>query len=445
MKKQALLSLILSVIVFLVAPTERTYGQPPAGVVPGQYIVLLRSGVSPEAVATDHALAPAFTYRTAIRGFAGLIPEGRVRALQSDPRVAAVIPDRLVSIIEKPQGKPGGGGGNAGQVVPAGVQRIGADTVAHNGSGIGVAIVDTGLDFNHADLQPLGAASFSAVSASAQDDHGHGTHVGGIVAARDNASDVVGVADAATLYAVKVLDRSGSGTDSQIIAGLDWIAQNASVVTPNIRAANMSLGRSGTIGDNPALRGAIQALYNMDITVVAAAGNDCGMEVSEMIPAGYPEVLAIASSTAASGSNQCRFFNGFIATDTASYFTTDGKLQATNVGVTISAPGDEKENISKSCFINSVGILSTKLGGGTTRMSGTSMAAPHVAGVVALLWQKTIELGFSPLTVEQARSKIRGSANGVGAAPLNSPASCYSFDDEREGVVSAPGALGTVQ
>lgn len=444
MKKEWVFTLILSLIVFFVAPTEQAYGQPPAGVVPGRYIVLLQPGVSPEAVASDHGLAPAFTYRTAIRGFAGLIPEGRIRALQSDPRVVAVIPDRLVAILEKPQGKPGGGGGNAGQVVPAGVQRIGADTVTHDGSGIGVAIVDTGLDFNHADLQPLGSASFSAVSASAQDDHGHGTHVGGIVAARDNTSDVVGVADGATLYAVKVLDRSGSGTDSQIIAGLDWIALNAESVTPSIRVANMSLGRAGTIDDNTALRAAIQALYNKNITVVAAAGNDCGMEVSEMIPAGYPEVLAIASTTAASGSNQCRFFSGFIATDTASYFTTDGKLQA-SIGVTISAPGDEKENISKSCFINSVGILSTKLGGGTTRMSGTSMAAPHVAGVVALMWQKTIELGLSPLGVEPARSKIRESANGVGSAPLNSPASCYSFDGEREGVVSAPGVLGTVQ
>jgi len=106
------------------------------------------------------------------------------------------------------------------------------------GQGIGVAVVDTGLDFKHPDLSAnintTRGFSFTSVArtSSAQDDQGHGTHVGGIIAALDNQIDVVGVAPQAKLYAVKVLDRSGRGTDSTVIAGLDWIAANAQKAAP---------------------------------------------------------------------------------------------------------------------------------------------------------------------------------------------------------------------
>jgi subtilisin len=260
--------------------------------------------------------------------------------------------------------------------------------------------------------------------------------VGGIVAARNNTADVVGVAPDATLYAVKVLDAFGSGTDSTVMAGLDWIQDNWNRVSPPIRVVNMSLGRSGTLDDNPALRQAVQHLYNQGLVVVVSAGNDPAVEVSQQVPATYPEVLAIASTTALGGTSQCRSRSA-IAADTASWFTTDGAFNtASGIGVTVSAPGGEKETIAKSCTITSVGILSTKLGGGTTRMSGTSMAAPHVSGVVALMWQR-----FGSLDPEVARNNLRSSADRVGTAPLDSPASGYSFDGEREGVVWAPGAL----
>ena len=177
------------------------------------------------------------------------------------------------------------------------------------------------------------------------DDNGHGTHVSGIIAARNNTIDVVGVAPNATLYAVKVLDRSGSGTDSTVMAGLDWIALNASLVSPEIRVVNMSLGRQGSLNDNPALRAAVQNLYDSGITVVVSAGNDSGLDVSQEVPATYPEVLAIACSTAVDGGNSGCIFGGVIKADTASYFTTDGKYDpATRIGVTISAPGVEKED-----------------------------------------------------------------------------------------------------
>jgi subtilisin family serine protease len=152
-------------------------------------------------------------------------------------------------------------------------------------------------------------------------------------------------------------------------------------------------------------------------------------------------VIAVASTTAKSGTNAYRGFSGVIGEDTASYFSSDGAWNATTgIGVTISAPGETQENISKAGFLQSVGILSTKLGGGTTSMSGTSMASPHTAGVAALVWQKTLA-GGQTVTPEQVRARLRGGAVNVSLAPYHSPTTGYSFDGEREGVLSAPGAL----
>ncbi len=128
-----------------------------------------------------------------------------------------------------------------------------------------------------------------------------------------------------------------------------------------------------------------------------------------------------------------------IKADTASYFTTDGQYAfdstaGGNVGVTISAPGEDAENISKGCLISSAGILSTKLGGGTTRMSGTSMASPHVAGITARLIQTNT--AWTPETIRTALRTTFASQKSVAA--LDSPTSSYTFDGGREGVATAP-------
>src|SRR5437870_4251197 len=193
-----------------------------------KHIVLLKAGVSPAAVAAGHGVRPEFVYGTAVNGFAGVIPPGRLRALQNDPRVAAIVRDNAVYVL----GKPGGGGTSTGQVVPEGVIRVGATpgTVTYTGAGIGVAVVDTGVDLGHPDLAALDA--YSAYGGSAQDDNGHGTHVAGIIAAQNNGIDVVGVAPGAQIFAVKVLDGSGSGSDATVIAGLEYVATNANHVTP---------------------------------------------------------------------------------------------------------------------------------------------------------------------------------------------------------------------
>lgn len=406
----------------------------------GKYIVTFREGTSQaqRAAAVQRAAGELrFNYSIVNAVAIRITNPNTLAALQRDPSVLSIVPDRKVSAFQESNGvganaKPGGGGSSSGQVIPSGVQRVGLPASGNDGSGVGVAIVDTGIDLLHADLAP-GAGSFSAFGSSCQDDNSHGTHVAGIVAALDNSTGVIGVAPAARPYCVKVLDGSGSGSDSDVMAGLNWVAQNANVVAPPIRVVNMSLGRPGSLGDNPSLRTAVQVLYNAGITVVVAAGNDPSVEVKDTVPATYPEVLAVASTTAVDGSNSCRWFSGVIKADTASYFTTDGKLEADNIGVTISAPGADKENISRGCLISSVGILSTKLGGGTTRLSGTSMASPHVAGIAARMIQRNV--AWVP---EGIRSALRVTAQNPGTAPLDSPTSSYTFDNEREGVAKAP-------
>lgn len=365
-----------------------------------------------------------------------LVPSiGVLKALSRDAEIIRLIPDRIVRAIGK-GGIPGSGKKNnsSGQIIPSGVMRIGAapGVLPYKGQDIGVAIIDTGLDLNHVDLNAssTGYTSYDSI----QDDNGHGTHVAGIVTALDNASDVVGVAPLAIPYAVKVLDASARGRESDVIAGLQWIiwANTEGGIYPPIRVANMSLGRAGSVNDNPVYRDAITQVRDLGVSIVVAAGNDPSREVSQQIPAAYPEVIAVASSTAKDGNNKgCRAYRGIIPTDTASFFTTDGS------GVAVSAPGERAENISRSCYIIGAGIKSLRLGGSTVDMSGTSMASPHVAGVVALM----VEKAGGSLSPQIVKQDLINSTDLVGLAPYPSPTSSYTFDGSYEGIVSACGAL----
>jgi subtilisin len=254
-----------------------------------------------------------------------------------------------------------------------------------------VAILDTGIDINHADLKRPGnglsvvVSQYNAIddSSNCQDDNDHGTHVAGIIAAQPNSIDVVGVAPGVNLFCVKVLNAQGSGAWSTVIGGLNWVYNYNAALTDQsatnpakIRVINMSLGGSGSDTESD-LRTAIRRLHDdQGVVVVVSAGNDSNLNVNQQVPAAYiSDVLTIASSTAVNGvANKCSVT---IPADTASFFTSSG------AGVTISAPGAQQEDTRPGCFVTSVGILSLKRGGGTTRMSGTSMSSPHVAAIVA--------------------------------------------------------------
>jgi subtilisin family serine protease len=158
-----------------------------------------------------------------------------VAALKADPNVAAVAPDLPVHATA--------------QTLPTGIDRIDGElssTQSGNGSGdvnVDIAIIDTGISTSHPELNVVGGTNCVGGS-SFNDDNGHGSHVAGIAAARDNAAGVVGVAPGARLWAVKVLNSAGSGTTSQIICGIDWVTARAST----IEVANMSLGGSSFFG-----------------------------------------------------------------------------------------------------------------------------------------------------------------------------------------------------
>lgn len=350
-------------------------------------------------------------------------------ALAAVPGVLGVYPNRVVTSGAKPGT---GGGGSAAQVLPASIARVRAPEAwgLSTGAGVGIAVVDTGIDLAHPDLAHP-APCFTAYT-SCDDGNGHGTHVAGTAAALDNTTGVIGVAPGAVPYAVRVLDSSGSGTDETIINGLEWVLANAGSVVPPIRVVNMSLGRPGSVDDDPVLHTAVQNLVAAGISVVVAAGNDAQLEISQQIPSGYPEVLAVASTTAVAGraptKGACAGLS--IGADTASSFTSDG------AGVAVSAPGEESEGVSNGCMLQSTGILSLARGGGTTRMSGTSMASPAVAGVAALL-----VAADGSLQASDVRARLGATAACVGSAPKNSPTSSYTFDGTREGVVNALAAL----
>ena len=340
-------------------PSTTTPGQgqgPPEGAIPGRYIVVFDEGEvrDPTAVAREHAqrygAEVLYTYQYAIEGYAARLPEARLDEVRADGRVAYVEPDQTMYA--------------EAQTLPWGIDKIDADlssTKAGNGSGavsgVNAYVIDTGI-YRHTDLYRAKHVNFVGDGRNT-DCHGHGTHVAGTVAAKDNTTDVVGVAPGAPLTGVKVLGCNGSGATSGVIKGVDWVTANAR--KPAI--ANMSLGG----GLSQALDDAVRR---------SAAGG-----VFYSIAAGNNSADACLHSPARAGAGTD---NG-IAT-VAATTSSDGETSWSNYGpcVDVWAPGER--------------ILSTKKGGGTTTMSGTSMAAPHVGGGAALYLSKNT--AASPTTVE---------------------------------------------
>lgn len=291
-------------------------------------------------------------YGSAIKGFSVKISPGQLKKLQDNPSVNYIEEDQIVSLIEpkeRPSGKPGGGssGGTAAQETPWGITRVGG---AGDGTGKTAWIIDTGIDLDHPDLNVNSDRSINFVTRdnSPNDLNGHGTHVAGTIAALNNSIGVVGVAAGATVIAVRVLDRRGSGWTSDVIAGVDYVGANGT----NGDVANMSLGG----GASDALDKAVIAAATSGVKFALAAGNE-GDDANNHSPAraNGPNIYTISAMK-----------QGDIMTSWSNYG---------NPPVDYCAPGS--------------GITSTWKDGGYNTISGTSMAAPHAAGVLLLGAAKT--------------------------------------------------------
>ncbi|WP_139367605.1 S8 family peptidase [Bacillus alkalicellulosilyticus] len=260
------------------------------------------------------------------------IPETAIEALEKNPNIIAIEPDQTIEIQQ--------------QTKDWGIERVFAPRAWQSGvtgKGINIAVVDTGIA-THGDLIISGGVSF--VSNSFIDDNGHGTHVAGIIAAQNNSFGTVGIAHESNIYAVKVLDKNGSGYLSDLIKGIDWAISN------NMDIINLSLGAPT---HSSSLQEIVEKAYSKGILVVAAAGNSGktdGTGDTVAFPARYPTVIAVAATD---------------ARDARASFSATGST------VEVSAPG--------------VRILSTHLNQKFSSLSGTSMAAGYVTGNIALLKQ----------------------------------------------------------
>jgi len=316
------------------------------------YIFVFDNKVESKAAVEQRASELADVYRgelrhsfsTVIRGFSAMMSaEDAQRLYEDNPDIAYYEPNGVCYAIGKPPWAGGGGDEEppSGQEVPWGVARVNGGVA---GNFCTAWIIDTGVDYEHADLNVDTARSVTFVRSKngGDDDNGHGTHVAGTIAAIDNNIDVIGVAPGATVVAVKVLDRRGSGTWDGVIAGIDYVAQNAA----SCDVANMSLGGGFSQALNDAVINAAKSC-----AFALAAGNE-GMDAAETSPASAngPDIYTISAID---------------SSDILAYWSNYGVPP-----VDFAEPG--------------VNILSLKNGGGTTTMSGTSMASPHAAGLLLL-------------------------------------------------------------
>jgi subtilisin family serine protease len=318
--------------------------------------------------------------------------EATLAALQGDQRVVEIHndlvmqTDHVVSItpVEDP----------STEIFPWGVQKIGVPLVfdliaSHTLSAPMVAIMDTGIDQNHFELVLQIAGGYNARAGENPDDYqdynGHGTHIAGIIAAAWNGQGIIGTADP-TLVAVKVLDSTGHGYLSDLIAGLQW------VLNQGIKVVNMSFSFSQ---GSPLLAQVINQLYTAGVIMVASAGNRCVSDngaddeggdsgcdsnnASVRYPAAYPQVIAV------------------VATDIHNHLTDYSRSGSE---VDLAAPGGDDQ---------SGPILSTTINGGYGLACGTSQAAAHVSGAAAVALQ--LEPGLS---VQQVVDVLKGTAKNLG-------------------------------
>jgi PKD repeat protein len=369
-------------------------------------------------LASQHNGQVGFVYTTALQGFTISVPEPAAAALERNPNVAYVEPVHQVQTTGT-------------QPIPTGIDRIEGDLNPPSvPMDVDIAILDTGvyigqnpdgssrshLDLNLRFVSDCTGAIFYPLfggcsgSGDFQDYHGHGTHVAGIAAAKDNDIGTLGVAPGATLWSFKVLQADGTGTTGMILAGIDAVAANAD----QIEVANMSLGFEGT---SQAINDAIAAATNVGVTFVVAAGNS-SIDASGFSPANSPDVITVSALAdfdglpGGLGSPTCRNDEDDTLADFSNYGTA----------VEIAAPG--------------VCIYSTWLNDGYATLSGTSMASPFVAGAVA----RYIAESGVPTNTRADVEAIKAAIVGAGV-PQDSSCGFTDVDDSPEPLLFVNGLL----
>lgn len=320
-----------------------------------------------------------YNFHPFINALAVNLPESAISGLSNNPNVSYIEPDSQAFALGEYENSWG-------------VDHIEADLVhpTNKGTGTKVAVIDTGINYNHPDLAAnyVGGYDFVNGDSDPLDDNGHGTHVSGTVAAVADGIGVIGTSPEVSLYGLKVLDSAGSGSYSDITAAIQWSAQN------DMQIASLSLGGSA---DSQTLHDAIIAADNVGVLIIAAAGNDGnppGKGDNMSYPAKYSEVISVG----ATDQNDNR----------ASFSSTGDELD-------IMAPG--------------VSILSTYEDGYATA-SGTSMATPHVSGVAALVFASD-----GTLTNSNVKQILLNTADDLGPSGWDSR---YGY-----GLVDADGAVAT--
>ncbi|MFF3688944.1 S8 family peptidase [Streptomyces sp. NPDC002187] len=316
------------------APLHRS-----ANAVPGHYIVRLSKTVAAAEVPGRFGVKPLFTYTSAMRGFAAALNPSQLQTVRRTPGVMSVEEDAKVTAFET------GGGVPRARAASWGLDRIdqrslplsGSFTASGDGQGTLVYILDTGIDYAHAEFGGRAVFGYDSVGDGRRgaDCNGHGTHVAGTVG-----GSTYGVARKATLVSVRVLSCEGSGSWSGVIAGFDWVASNAQ--QPAVLNASLGGGRSFAVNS------AATAVADSGVLPVVAAGNS-SQDACQISPASAERAVTVGATN-----------------------RSDKETDFSNYGACLSlyAPG--------------ASIVSARLGGGARTLSGTSMASPHVAGVAAL-------------------------------------------------------------
>jgi hypothetical protein len=358
---------------YIVASSTPSQGQPrsSADIVPGRFIVVLKPGFVPETVARGHNVTADAVYRFAINGFAGPATALQAQALKADSRVKSVEPDRRA--FPQQSGGTGPGFPLEEQLLPTGIDRIDADlspTASIDGKDervdADIAIIDTGLDLDHPDLNVVNGISFVQGNVNGDDDHGHGTAGAGIVAALDNNIGVVGVAPGARLWSVKIWSPS-QPVLSRLISGVDYVTQHAQTIDVAIIAQIVT-------SESSALQEAIAASVRAGVTYVVSAGNASeDLDRLGWWPSIHPDVISVSAIAdydgkggGKAGASTCQGIGASPSDvdDTFADFSNFG------TPVDIAAPG--------------VCVATTFLGGSYVRGSGTSAATVHVGGAAAL-------------------------------------------------------------